>query len=38
MTECALLVALFSVAAVATLNTLGQAILNVPNAATSGMN
>ena len=36
--EYTLLVALLSVAAVTTLNTLGQRILNVLSAATSAMN
>ena len=38
MVEYALLVALLSLAAVATLNTVGQAIQSVMSAATSGMN
>ena len=38
MVEYALLVALLSMAAVATLNTVGQAIQSVMSAATSGMN
>ena len=38
MIEYALLVALLSVAAVTALNTLGQQIQNVLNAATSAMN
>ena len=38
LVEYALLVALLSVAILATLNTLGQAIQSVLNAATSGMN
>jgi Flp pilus assembly pilin Flp len=38
MVEYALLVALLSVAAVATLNSVGQAIQSVMSAATSGMN
>jgi Flp pilus assembly pilin Flp len=38
MIEYALLVALLSMAAVATLNDLGQAIQGVLNAATNGMN